>query len=73
MEKLFLLIILAFNLYHQKAKTREQREAEVIPKLSEALRHGIGVMDNAFVTLELTTERKYYNYESWRNFGFDLT
>lgn len=42
----------------QKAKTREQREAEVIPKLSEALKHGIGVMDNAFVTLELTTERK---------------
>jgi len=48
----------------QKAKTREQREAEVIPKLSEALKHGIGVMDNAFVTLELTTERKYYNYYS---------
>ena len=46
----------------QKAKTREQREAEVIPKLSEALKHGIGVMDNAFVTLELTTERKYYSY-----------
>ncbi|KAJ7392701.1 retrograde transport, endosome to Golgi [Desmophyllum pertusum] len=40
----------------EKAKTREQREAEVIPKLSEALKHGIGVMDNAFVTLELTTE-----------------
>ena len=48
----------------QKAKTREQREAEVIPKLSEALKHGIGVMDNAFVTLELTTERKCYNYLS---------
>ena len=42
-----------------KAKTREQREAEVIPKLSEALKHGISVMDNAFVTLELTTEREY--------------
>lgn len=45
-----------------KAKTREQREAEVIPKLSEAVKHGINVMDNAFVTLELTTEREYsYN------------
>ena len=43
-----------------KTKTREQREAEVIPKLSEALKQGISVMDNAFVTLELTTERKYY-------------
>lgn len=41
----------------EKAKTREQREAEVIPKLSEALKHGISVMDNAFVTLELTTEQ----------------
>ena len=39
-----------------QVKTREQREAEVIPKLSEALKHGISVMDNAFVTVELTTE-----------------
>ena len=57
----------------QKAKTREQREAEVIPKLSEALKHGIGVMDNAFVTLELTTERKYYNLLLIEKFDFDLT
>ena len=42
----------------QKAKTREQREAEVIPRLTEAVKHGISVMENAFVTLELTTERK---------------
>ncbi|RMX42087.1 hypothetical protein pdam_00001226 [Pocillopora damicornis] len=40
----------------EKAKTREQLEAEVIPKLSEALSHGVGVMDNAFVAVELTTE-----------------
>lgn len=39
-----------------QVKTREQREAEVIPKLSEALKHGFSVMDNAFVTVELTTE-----------------
>ena len=39
-------------------KTREQREAEVIPRITEALRNGINVMDNAFVTLELTTERE---------------
>jgi len=45
-------------LSHQKAKTREQREAEVIPRLSEAVKHGISVMENAFVTLQLTTERK---------------
>ena len=42
----------------KKTKTREQREAEVIPRLSQAIKHGISVMDNAFVTLELTTERK---------------
>lgn len=52
----------AFPSIFLKAKTREQREAEVIPKLSEAVKHGINVMDNAFVTLELTTEREYsYN------------
>ena len=47
-------------MYSQQAKTREQLEAEVIPKLSEALKHGVGVMDNAFVAVELTTERKYF-------------
>ncbi|EDO30510.1 predicted protein, partial [Nematostella vectensis] len=39
-----------------KEKPKVQREEDVIPRIKEALRHGIGVMDDAFITLELNTE-----------------
>lgn len=33
-------------------KTREQREAELIPKVTEALKYGIDVIDQAFEKLD---------------------
>ena len=49
------------HLLHFQEKTREQREAEVIPRISEALKHGISVLDEAFITLDFAAERKFAN------------
>merc|ERR1711894_727640 len=40
------------NKQEDKEKTREQREAELIPKVKEALQFGVSVIDEAFETLD---------------------
>ena len=41
----------------EKEKTREELETEVIPKINEAIQCGLAVLDNAFVTVEITPEQ----------------
>lgn len=40
------------SLFFLQEKTREQREAELIPKVSEAIRLGVDVIDKAFEKLD---------------------
>ena len=39
--------------YFLKDETKEQREAELIPKINEALRLGLDVIDSAFEKLDV--------------------
>lgn len=45
-----------FNFVWMSQKSRDQQEQEVIPRIAEALKHGISVLNDAFITLELKTE-----------------
>ncbi|KAK3698556.1 hypothetical protein QZH41_014481 [Actinostola sp. cb2023] len=40
----------------QAKKSREQQEQDVLPRISEALKHGLSVLNDAFITIELKTE-----------------
>ena len=37
----------------EKEKTREEREAELIPKITKAMQLGLGVIDTAFEKLDV--------------------
>lgn len=39
---------------NKKEKTKEEREAEVIPKISEAVKLGLSVIESAFEKLDIT-------------------
>ena len=51
-------IELVYKPYSLQEKTREELETEVIPKINEAIHCGLAVLDSAFVTVEITPERK---------------
>lgn len=40
-------------LFFLKEKTREQKEAELIPKMQEAVNHGLRVLESAFEHLDI--------------------
>ena len=53
-------------------KTREELEAEIVPRYSRAVLHGLKVLDDAFITVEIKPNTEG-NFTSLLNFVFSCS